>query len=381
MARICIVAHFAFGAMQGGFDGHSGGVERQTSITARWLSRRGHEVSMVTWDEGQEDGLFIDGVRMLKLCRRDEGLPGLRFFHPRWSSLNKALLRADAQLYYQNCGEYVTGQVAWWCRRHGRRFVYSVASDPDCDPRLPEMRTFRERILYRYGLKHADRIIVQTRKQKRMLKEGFGLDAVSLPMPCPGPSADEHKPFSDASPEPFRVAWAGRIAPVKRLEVLLDAAEGLPDVRFEVAGKSDAGESYTRPLLEKARSLGNVTLHGHVGRDRMPEFYKTASILCCTSSYEGFPNTFLEAWSYGLPIVSTVDPDDLISERGLGVYAANGPQVAQGIRRLKEDNGLRCLMSANARNYFLENHAVDPAMRRFEDVFAAALSDRERVHQ
>jgi glycosyltransferase involved in cell wall biosynthesis len=113
----------------------------------------------------------------------------------------------------------------------------------------------------------------------------------------------------------------------------------------------------------------------------MPEFYKTASILCCTSSYEGFPNTFLEAWSYGLPIVSTVDPDDLISERGLGVYAANGPQVAQGIRRLKEDNGLRCLMSANARNYFLENHAVDPAMRRFEDVFAAALSDRERVHQ
>jgi hypothetical protein len=53
--------------------------------------------------------------------------------------------------------------------------------------------------------------------------------------------------------------------------------------------------------------------------------------------------------------------------------------VAQGIRRLKEDTGLRRLMSANARNYFLENHAVDPAMRRFEDVFADALSEGARV--
>ena len=380
MARICLVAHFAFGAMKDGSEGHSGGVERQTTITARWLAQRGHEVSLVTWDEGQEDGLFIDGVRMLKLCRHDEGLPGLRFFHPRWTSLNQALRRADAELYYQNCGEYVTGQVAWWCRRRGRRFVYSVASDPECDPRLPEMRTSRERILYRYGLMRAARVIVQTRKQQRMLKEGFGLEAVVLPMPCPGPAEVELDPSSGDSSGTFCVAWVGRIARVKRLEVLLDAAEKLPDVRFDVAGEPDAGEGYTRPLLEKARAMGNVTLHGHISRDRMPGFYQMASVLCCTSDYEGFPNTFLEAWSYGLPIVSTVDPDNLISERGLGVFATNRIQLVQAIQRLKEDNELRRSMSSNARNYYLENHAVDPAMRRFEAVFADALTQRERVN-
>jgi glycosyltransferase involved in cell wall biosynthesis len=379
MSRICIVAHFALGAMKGGADGHSGGVERQTSIMARWLARRGHDVSLVTWDEGQEDGLVIDGVRMLKVCRRDEGLPGLRFFHPRWTSLNLALRRADAQLYYQNCAEYVTGQVAWWCRRHGRYFVYSVASDPECDPRLPEMRTFRERILYRYGLKRAARIIVQTRKQKRLLKEGFGLEAIFLPMPCPGPVEAEFKPTPESSPGTFRVGWVGRIAPVKRLEVLLAAAERLPDVQFEVAGKPDAAESYTRPVLEKARAMGNVNLHGHVDRDRMPGFYRAASVLCCTSDYEGFPNTFLEAWSHGLPIVSTVDPDNLISERGLGVCAANPQEMVQAIFRLREDPALRRSISANARNYYLENHAVDPAMRRFEDVFADELRERERM--
>ncbi len=379
MARICIVAHFAFGAMNGGLNGHSGGVERQTSITARWLAQRGHEVSLVTWDEGQEDGLIIDGVHILRVCRREAGLRGLRFFHPRWTSLEQALYRADAEVYYQNCGEYVTGQVAWWCRRHARRFVYSVASDPDCDPRLPQMRTLRERVLYRYGLTHADRIVVQTRKQQRMLKEGFGLEATPLPMPCPGPTETEYNIPPDNGSEPFRVAWVGRVAPVKRLEVLLDVAERLPDVRFEVAGQSDASESYTRPLFERARAMQNVTLHGHVGRDRMPDYFRAASILCCTSYYEGFPNTFLEAWSYGLPIVSTVDPDNLITERGLGVYSANSQQTVQAILRFKQDHELRQSMSANARNYYLEYHALDQAMPRFEGVLADALSQRKRV--
>ena len=125
---ICFVAHFAYGAMAGGSSGHIGGVERQTTLMARWFAARGYRVSMLTWDEGQEDGVEIDGVKVFKMCRQDAGLPGLRFFWPRWTSLNAAMRRADADVYYQNCGEYVTGQVAMWCRRHGRKLVYSVAN-------------------------------------------------------------------------------------------------------------------------------------------------------------------------------------------------------------------------------------------------------------
>src|SRR4029453_9741886 len=68
-----------------------------------------------------------------------------RFLHPRWTSLSRALLRADADVYYQNCAEAATGQVAWWTRRHGRRFVYSVASDMHCDPALPDLPPSRAR--------------------------------------------------------------------------------------------------------------------------------------------------------------------------------------------------------------------------------------------
>ncbi|MBL7145005.1 MAG: hypothetical protein ISS76_12290 [Phycisphaerae bacterium] len=67
--RICFVAHFVYGALAGGDGGHIGGVERQTSLMARWFAGRGHEVSMLTCDEGQEDGVEIDGVRVFKMLR------------------------------------------------------------------------------------------------------------------------------------------------------------------------------------------------------------------------------------------------------------------------------------------------------------------------
>ncbi|MEO8076864.1 MAG: glycosyltransferase, partial [Acidobacteriota bacterium] len=224
MTSICIVSQAAHGAMTGGRDGHAGGVERRTTMMARFLARRGHRVSLLVWDEGQPHDMIIDGVRVIALCRRDAGLPGLRFFHPRWTSLAQALGEADAEVYYQNCAEYVTGQVALWARRHKRRFVYSVASDPECDPRLPALRHLRERVLFRYGLRHADRILVQTDVQRLMLRRGFGLSGSVMPMPCAGTPDDQF-----VAPDPFRhprprVVWVGRISAEKRLDWVLDIA-------------------------------------------------------------------------------------------------------------------------------------------------------------
>ena len=76
---ICIVAHNAYGVLAHVDNGHIGGVEVQTTLLAKWLSSKGFDVSMITWDEGYSDGSVIDGVKVYKLCRRDDGLPGLRF--------------------------------------------------------------------------------------------------------------------------------------------------------------------------------------------------------------------------------------------------------------------------------------------------------------
>jgi glycosyltransferase involved in cell wall biosynthesis len=363
---IGVVSHFAYGAVAGGIQGHIGGVERQTSMLCRWLSDQGYGVSIITWDEGQQDDCIINGVRVIKLCRQDAGIRGVRFIYPRWTSLNRALQKANADIYYHNCGEYVTGQVALWCAAHQRRFVYSVASDPDCDPALPKMRGLREKLLYRYGLRRASVILVQTAKQKAMLKAGFDLSSAMLPMPCEGPTDAEYSPPIPRGPADFTVLWVGRIARVKQLELLIEVAASLPGIRFEVVGGPDSDGEYAEYVLGQAHRLSNVMLHGRVARERMPELYRRASLLCCTSIYEGFPNTFLEAWSYGVPVLSTVDPDNLIQRLGLGLVGTNRDTLVAAVRRMCSFNELWRSCSAHARAYYCANHTLERAMPLLE---------------
>jgi glycosyltransferase involved in cell wall biosynthesis len=336
---------------------------------AKWLAARGHDVTVVTWDEGQRDGTVVDGVRVRVACRRDAGLPGLRFLHPRWSGLCRALRRADADVYYQNCGEYVTGQVALWCRWHGRPFVYSVAADADCDRRLPLMRTLRERVLYRHGLRSARRVIVQTRTQQRLLGDGFGVSAVVEPMPCPEADGRCTPPGESRA----RVLWLGRICDVKRPEWFLELARACPEFAFDLVGPF-GGEGIDERVREGARRLPNLAVHGAADRAQVGRFYRSASVLCCTSEREGFPNTFLEAWSHGLPVVTTFDPDGLVAEHGLGTVASDVPGLVAGLRALLTDAPRWQESSRRARSHFVENHAVDRAMPRFEGLLRALAS-------
>ena len=367
--RICFVAQNAHGALAGVDTGHIGGIERQQSMMARWLANRGFHVSMVTWDEGQDDGIEIDGVSVFKMCREEAGIKGLRFLWPKWTSLCGAMRRADADIYYYNCGDLGLGQVVMWCRRHGRKCLYSVASNPDCDPNLPVLKATRERVLYRYGLKRVDSVVAQTQRQRQMLLEGFGVDSQVIPMPCEGPSAEEEITPAAGNGEFAHVLWVGRISTEKRFEWLLDVAEQCPQIIFDVVGASNRDSDYASNLIERASGMRNVKMHGRIPHGDMSGYYRSARVVCCTSAYEGFPNTFLEAWSVGVPVVSTFDPDDVVKKKGLGSVVHSQEGIASGLKELICSPETWQRASAVARQYYLANHAMDVSMPKFERLF------------
>ena len=147
----------------------------------------------------------------------------------------------------------------------------------------------------------------------------------------------------------------------------MDLAEACPEMQFDFVGPT-SDTMYSEHVCERAAHIKNVTVHGAIARKHVADLYKQAACLCCTSDFEGFPNTFLEAWSHGLPVVSMFDPDALIEERGLGATAHDVPGLTTAVRELLASPERWRQASDNARRYYVENHTVESVLPSFERV-------------
>jgi glycosyltransferase involved in cell wall biosynthesis len=367
---ICFVAHNAFASLTGSNDQHAGGIERQQATMAVWLAKRGWRVSLVCWGDSVAGDEWVSGVRVVPMCQRRSGVPGLRFFYPRWTSLNASLASANASLYYYNCGDLSLGQIVMWAKRRCRSVVFSVPSDPDCDPALPALKSKREKVLYRYGLGNTEHIIVQTNRQAKMLQNGFAKSSTVLAMPCRGFQSVR----KSQNRERLQVLWVGRLSVEKRPDWIIEAAARMPDLDFTVVGDANKETPYALSVREQAARLPNLSLVGRVPYEQMGDYFSRADLLCCTSVYEGFPNAFLEAWSVSLPVITTCDPDGIVTSRSFGFHVSSVDELVQSIGKLCDDYQMRITMGSEAMRYFTQNHTLDSAMEKFDDYFRAVLA-------
>ena len=340
---------------------HIGGAEVQQCLLARGLARRGHAVSMVTLDEGQGDDRVHEGVLALRSYRTGAGLPGLRFFWPRITHVWAAMRRADAAVYYQRTSDSLTGVVAAQCRLRRRFFVFSVGEDGDCQPDLPNCSTARERALFRFGLRRADVVVAQTRWQQEALARHFGVPSVLVRSAAPDPG-EPAPPPRESRP---RFLWAGRVAPQKRPELLIELARRCPEAEFDVVGAAQGGAS-GEAFTAAARGLPNVHLHGFVPHTGLGAFYDQAAALVCTSLREGFPNTFLEAWARGRPVLTSVDPDELVRQEEVGLVASGIEGLVEGARTLGARGEDWAAMCRRARAYYLREHRPERILDDYE---------------
>src|SRR3569833_1314864 len=84
-----------------------------------------------------------------------------------------AMERARADIYYASCAGALIGQVALFARLNGAKVVFRVASNSDCDPGSLLIRYWRDKRLYRYGLRRADLVLAQTPGQQQALLKNF----------------------------------------------------------------------------------------------------------------------------------------------------------------------------------------------------------------
>ncbi len=342
-----------------------GGEQVQHTLLARALARRGHEVSMVVYDYGQPDRACWDGVITYKAFRQRAGVPVLRFAHPRWTGAWAALARADADVYYASCAGMHLGLLAMFCRSKGRRFVFRVAHDSDCDPRRLLVRYWRDRKLYEYGLRHASGILAQSAQQQRALKRNYGLESHVADMlvdpPRPQPRRD------------IDVLWVNNIRDFKRPDVYLALARAMPEFRFHMVGGSQPGyEALFDAMARTAKAIPNLVFHGPVPYHEIGEFYARARLFVNTSDSEGFPNAYLQAWVHGTPVLAFFDPDGVIEREGLGAAVNSLDDMVARVRALLGDATVLEQTGARCMHYMQRRHGEERILAPYLELFAQA---------
>lgn len=341
-----------------------GGIETQLAVLAKGLRSEGCEVSLVTFDHGQRDVETFEGVTVYKSYAPSGGIRVVRSF-ARARRLWKAMRRADADIYLQMGAGSETGLAALGRKfksARARQFVFCLASDADCQGALGASRYGMENALYRHGIKSAGLVISQTQKQKVNLEKSLGLKSNIIPMAV----ADMHDPSVVRKPK--SVLWVGRLMPEKRFEWLLEAARQCPEIEFNVAGTPNRPSGYAAELMATAAKIPNLRVHGRLSRGDLNKLFQSVGVLSCTSMLEGFPTTFLEAWSCGLPVVTTFDPDGIVAREKLGHVVTTVDEVVAQLRALPGTDEWS-QMARRARTYFLENYSIETVARRFRIAF------------
>jgi glycosyltransferase involved in cell wall biosynthesis len=346
-----------------------GGAQMQQTLLAKALVRRGWKVSMVVADYGQEDGACWDGIVTHRAYRFDAGIPVLRFVHPRWTYAWAAMRRANADIYYVSSAGPQLGMAAAFAGRHHRKLVFRIAHDTDCQPDKLLIRYWRDKVLYKFGIRHSDLILAQSNKQQSLMQRHFQLQSKVIPSLVG--RTDVFKPRAQRS---IDVLWISNIRQFKRPDLALEFARQEPGIKLHMIGGADPGAlPYYEEIRSRAAQLPNVVFHGHQPVETVNERLTEAGVLINTSDSEGFPNTYIQAWARGTPVVTLFDPDDVVARERLGGGAQNLSDMRAAVTQLLTNHDYWNEVSVRCRAYVNARHG-EPALDAYEATLTAVLA-------
>jgi glycosyltransferase involved in cell wall biosynthesis len=329
-------------------DVEAGGSELHIHEVARRWAAAGVEVTLRTsWAQGQPTDAIRDGYRVVRRAGRHMVFP-----------------RAAAAELFRRTGPRDMLVEIWngmpflsplWNRGPRIVVIHHVHAEMwkmALGPRLGALgELFERRVappLYRRTT-----IVTVSESSKRELVDELGLPPGRIRVIPNGVDARYSPGRVAKEPEPL-VAAVGRLAPVKRYDTLIRAADiarrlARP-LRLEIVG-----EGFERPLIESVidelDAGGWVTLRGSISEADKIDLYRRAWIIASASAREGWGLSLTEAAACGTPAVASRigGHDDAVIDDVSGVLAPGDPEaLGAAMTRVLADDELRARLGRGA---------------------------------
>ncbi|MBK8944265.1 MAG: glycosyltransferase family 4 protein [Ignavibacteriae bacterium] len=333
-----------------------GGAAVQWKSWISGITGAGHRFGLLTWKGANSFVKKKDNLDIVESIDPKRGIKNLRLFYPQFFQLFKAIKSYKPDFVIQSSATAYTGILMLVSKILGIPFIHRIASDVHVDNRLSTLISSKEIHLYKFGVKYSDIILTQNNYQYKELKKKYPEKNITI---IHNPYANDYsdKPLPRANRQ--YIAWVGNFRRIKNVMSLADVAEKLDFIDFKIAGVESIADKETQEAVKKLKNLKNVEFVGYLTRTELKTFLSKAIAVLNTSFTEGFSNTFLEAWSLGVPVITTknVNPDELIEKYNLGFVADSYSYLPELVKKINDlEFNLYNEMSIRCVDYVKTNH-------------------------
>jgi glycosyltransferase involved in cell wall biosynthesis len=218
-------------------------------------------------------------------------------------------------------------------------------------------------------------VVVTSAATARLVASDYAVPAERIVVARPG---SDPAPLAQGSHDGIvQLLSVGAVVPRKGFDVLIAALATLTDLpwRLTIAGDRTRDPNAAVRLdadIARYALADRITAPGAVSPQHLATLYTEADIFVLASRFEGYGMAYAEAVAHGLPIIGTnagAIPDTVPADAGLLVASGDVAALAQALRRVIGDAGLRRQLADAAR-------AAAPRLptwRRQAEIFAGAL--------
>ncbi len=281
-----------------------------------------------------------------------------------------ALKSIAPDVIYQRVGCSYTGVAAWYAKKNRCNMIWHVALDTDLmdfqgnfSPR--SILKYVEFLFMQYGIRNCSKIITQTKFQDKLLYRRFGRKADWV---VPN---FHHNPTEVLDKKlPIKIVWVANLKPFKRPELFVNLANQFKtcrDIKFILIGEPHHKKQWLDLLFQKINNASNVEYMSNMSFHDVNEILAKSHIFVNTSLYEGFPNTFIQAWMRCVPVVSlSINPDGVLNNKNIGICSGTFEQLIKDVKKLVEDSSFREKMGRQAKKYVMKTHSMQNANKIIE---------------
>jgi glycosyltransferase involved in cell wall biosynthesis len=347
-----------------------GGSEIAAHYLAEHLSRRGHDVHVITHlDEGLAGESDENGFHVHRLPRPAIRLAGAFVF---WMNTFGTIRRIRPDIVHsQSLGVAVSALIS----KRVLKIPYVVWGQGS-DVHLPDWSTNR---FSRTVIKNADAAIALTEDMRQAMRARYEREIAIVPNGIE--LGDRRTGLSMQKTGGFerRIICVGRLYPVKGIQYLIQAMARIhgemPGARLTLVGDgTERGE--LEDLVDRLGVRECVTFTGRVPHEEVRGYLDRADVFVLPSLSEGLPLTILEAMASGLPIVATKvgGVPDIVDEgmNGYLVEPRNPDEIADRVSMLLRNDVVRDEISARNRKK-AEQFGWDEIAGALERVYESAI--------